>query len=209
MGKTVRTTIVGGRPPGEGESIGSTPRGLEVLLKKASLDKAFRRGLLADPEKAARDIQLDLSEAEGAMLRSIPRKALSQMISQVRVPRKQRLAFAGATAAVMLAALGATLTGCEKAETPRGISPDRPPRREERVKGERPDRPPKREDKADDSGAGGVVLGERADRPPKKEEKVDEGEEAGEEATDESPKPAPVTRGISPDRPRESSDRAE
>ena len=187
MGKTVRTTIVGGRPPGEGETIGATPRGLEVLLKKASLDKAFRKVLLADPEKAARKIQLDLSEAEEAMLRSIPRRALSQMISQVRVPGKQRLAFAGTTAAVMLAAPGATLTGCGERQ---GAQPA----------GERPDRPPGREE---------VVTGERPDRPPKKEEKAEEAttEEAPPES--EEGKEPPVTRGISPDRPPKRSESAE
>jgi len=33
----VRTTIVGGRPPGSGKGIGSVPRGIEVLVKKTAV----------------------------------------------------------------------------------------------------------------------------------------------------------------------------
>ncbi|MCP4231568.1 MAG: hypothetical protein GY771_15670, partial [bacterium] len=39
--EAVRTTIVGGRPPGSGKSNGSIPRGIEVLVKKASVDAVF------------------------------------------------------------------------------------------------------------------------------------------------------------------------
>ena len=42
----VKTTIVGGRPPGSGKSLPSIPRGIEVLVKKASVDKDFRKLLL-------------------------------------------------------------------------------------------------------------------------------------------------------------------
>ena len=33
--ESVRTTIVGGRPPGSGKPMGNVPRGIEVLLKKS------------------------------------------------------------------------------------------------------------------------------------------------------------------------------
>jgi len=36
--EAVRTTIVGGRPPGSGQPVGRIPRGIEVLLKKAAVD---------------------------------------------------------------------------------------------------------------------------------------------------------------------------
>ena len=42
----VRTTIVGGRPPGSGKPLGPIPRGLEVLVKKAAVDAEFRQLLL-------------------------------------------------------------------------------------------------------------------------------------------------------------------
>jgi hypothetical protein len=44
--EAVFTTIVGGRPPGSDTRVGAIPRGVEVLLKKASVDPAFRELLL-------------------------------------------------------------------------------------------------------------------------------------------------------------------
>jgi len=35
--ESVRTTIVGGRPPGSGKPMGGVLRGIEVLLKKAAI----------------------------------------------------------------------------------------------------------------------------------------------------------------------------
>ncbi len=157
MGKTVRTTIVGGRPPDEGRALGRVPRGVEVLLKKASLDAEFKNALLKEPGDAARSIELELSEGERALLRAVPRKTLSQMVERIRVPARQRLAFAGTTAAVMLAALGTSLSGCDLVNPTLGSSPDRP-------------------DMQTDS------VGDETEEP-------------------DEPKPPPVTRGASPDRP--------
>ena len=39
---SVRTTIVGGRPPGNGKPLGPIPRGIEVLVKKAAVDPEFK-----------------------------------------------------------------------------------------------------------------------------------------------------------------------
>ncbi len=41
--EVVRTTIVGGRPPGSGQRLGPIPRGIEVLVRKASVDPEFKR----------------------------------------------------------------------------------------------------------------------------------------------------------------------
>ena len=43
----VRTTIVGARPPGQGRARGNIPRGIEVLVKKASIDPDFHALLLS------------------------------------------------------------------------------------------------------------------------------------------------------------------
>ena len=59
--EAVRTTIVGGRPPGSGTSIGSIPRGIEVLVKKAAVDPAFRTLLLERRGQAAEAIGLVLA----------------------------------------------------------------------------------------------------------------------------------------------------
>ena len=60
--EAVRTTIVGGRPPGSGKSVGMIPRGVEVLLKKAAVDPLFRDLLLERRAGAAGEIGLGLTK---------------------------------------------------------------------------------------------------------------------------------------------------
>lgn len=104
----VVTTIVGGRPPGCGKQLGQIPRGIEVLVKKASVDPAFRARLLAARSGAAHEIGLSLEPAEAMMLDLVPATQLDAIIAQTKVePSKQPL-FLGKAAAVMLAALGAS-----------------------------------------------------------------------------------------------------
>jgi len=86
----------------------SVPRGIEVLIKKAAVDSEFRAVLLAEREAAASRIGLKLTPAEATLLHAIPRVQLDVTISRTRVAPRTRNAFLGYTAAVMLAALGAT-----------------------------------------------------------------------------------------------------
>jgi len=110
--EAVRTTIVGGRPPGSGTSIGAIPRGIEVLVKKAAVDPAFRTLLLERRARSADAIALTLTPAEAAMLAAVPAEQLDAIIDAAVVPESSRRAFMGAAAAAMLAALGVTQTGC-------------------------------------------------------------------------------------------------
>jgi hypothetical protein len=113
------------------------PQGIEVLVKKASVDPLFRALLLDRPEAAVAEIGLELGPAEAMMLRSVPREQLAAVIARTSVPEEHRRTFLGQAAAAMLAALGiATGTGCGQTET-KGARPDRPPER-----GIRPDLPP-------------------------------------------------------------------
>jgi hypothetical protein len=107
--KAVRTTIVGGRPPGSGRNNVPVPRGIEVLVKKASVDAEFRELLLKQRGKAAATIQLELDPAENTMLSAIPREQLAQIVDHTTVPMELRTAFMGRVAPVMLAALGVSL----------------------------------------------------------------------------------------------------
>jgi hypothetical protein len=118
---TVRTTIVGGRPPGSGQSLGPIPRGIEVLVKKASVDPEFRALLFERRAEAAADIGLKLDAAEVMMLRAVPDKQLDAIIKQTSVPKQHRRAFLGTAATTMLAALGVITAGCEM-ESPSGGS---------------------------------------------------------------------------------------
>ncbi len=127
--QAVRTTIVGGRPPGAGKPLGGVPRGVEVLIKKAAVDPQFRQLLLEQRAEAAKTIGLELRHSEIAMLAGIPRAQLEAIISQTRVDAKLRPILMGAAAAVMLVALGADLAGCGDSTPPppTGSRPDQPP----------------------------------------------------------------------------------
>ncbi|UCE27640.1 MAG: AgmX/PglI C-terminal domain-containing protein [Candidatus Coatesbacteria bacterium] len=130
----VRTTIVGGRPPGPGKGVGSVPRGIEVLVKKAAVDPEFRALLLAERSSAAAEIGLELTETEAAMLDGVQEAQLETIIANTTVNPKLRPAFMGRAAAVMLAALGVGLAGCGDdggTDTEvKGIRPDEPEVRE-------------------------------------------------------------------------------
>jgi len=126
----VRMTIVGGRPPGSGRGIGSIPRGIEVLVRKAAVDPEFRNALLAERAAAAARIGLALAPAEELMLKAVPEGQLEAVIDRTRVPLEHRRAFLGNVAAAMLAALGVAGGGCSSDQpppAPAGIAPDMPP----------------------------------------------------------------------------------
>lgn len=104
----IKTTIVGGRPPGCGKPVGEVPRGIEVLVKKASIDRLFREKLLEMRSACADLIGLSLTPTEKTMLDSIPEKQLVSIINNTKVQPGISSAFMTYTAAIMLAALGCT-----------------------------------------------------------------------------------------------------
>lgn len=104
--ENVRTTIVGGRPPSSGRDLGAIPRGVEILIKKAAVDPAFRERLLSERADAATFIGLTLDDAERALLASIKAPQLEAIIGATRVPPRLHHVFMGTAAAAMLAALG-------------------------------------------------------------------------------------------------------
>ena len=120
--EAVRTTIVGARPPGSGKHLGEIPRGIEILVKKASVDPDFKTLLIERRAQAAREIELELTPAEGAMISSVPAPQLEAIIARTKVSRRSKAAFLGRAAAVMLAALGVGTMGCYGCG---GIRPDR------------------------------------------------------------------------------------
>ena len=86
------------------------PKGIEVLVKKASVDPAFRKLLLAKRAEAAKEIGLKLSPAEVSMLTAITAAQLEAVIASTKVEPRHVAAFMGKVAAVMLAALA--VGGC-------------------------------------------------------------------------------------------------
>jgi acyl carrier protein len=87
------------------------PRGIEVLVKKASVDPAFKAILLERRAAAADEIGLQLELAEAAILAAIPREQLETIIANTNVPQSHRRAFLGQAAAVMLTVLAGAATG--------------------------------------------------------------------------------------------------
>jgi len=107
------------------------PQGIEVLVKKASIDPDFAELLLADREAAVRKIELELGQSEAMMLEAVPAAQLEAIIAQTTVPQEHRRAFLGNAAAAMLAALAGTTGGLAEAglreiPAPTGVRPDLP-----------------------------------------------------------------------------------
>jgi hypothetical protein len=157
--KLVRTTIVGGRPPQSEQIPRHIPRGLEVLIKKAAVDPAFKNILFVQRAEAAAAIGLKLTAAEEAMLAAVPLPQLEGIVAHTRISPKLKPAFLGYAAGVMLAALGTTTSACDD-------NPTAPP-----VDGIRPDPPPGVTDRARDAvkqpekGDESVTRGIRPARP--------------------------------------------
>ena len=106
------------------------PRGVEVLVKKAAVDPAFKKTLLAKRGRAAYDIALKLSPAEAAMFDAVPEEQLRAIIANTKVSPNLRPALLGAAASVMLAALGTAAYAKPPDEwesLTKGIEPDIPP----------------------------------------------------------------------------------
>ena len=84
------------------------------------------------------------------MLSAAPREQLEAVISQTSVPEEHRRVFLGKAAAAMLVVLGAAAAatalslGVRPGQRPptKGVEPDRPPQRPDRVEPSHGDRPP-------------------------------------------------------------------
>jgi hypothetical protein len=124
------------------------PRNIEVLIKKAAVDPAFKKALFAERAGAAAYIALDLTPAEAAMLEAVPEGQLRAIVGRTRVSPNLRPAFLGAAAATMLAALAAA--GCKDPAAEYGTV-------DVKSKGIRPDYPPQLEtaETAETAGTGG------------------------------------------------------
>ncbi|MCP4231928.1 MAG: hypothetical protein GY771_17505 [bacterium] len=81
------------------------PRGIEILVKKDSVDPKFNESLLRDRSGAAGLIGLKLAPNETAMLDGIPETQLNKIIAGTKVSPRARPAFMGYAATAMLAAL--------------------------------------------------------------------------------------------------------
>ncbi len=122
----VRTTIVGGRPPGSGTTVGVIPRGVEILIQKAAVDPDFKVLLLEKRAEAAAEIELTLEPGEAAMLNAVSAAQLGAIIDRTKVPEATRRALLGKITAATLATLGVGIfvKSCI-VDSSLGIRPDR------------------------------------------------------------------------------------
>lgn len=89
---------------------GKIPRGMEVLIKKASVNGGFYGVLLEERSEASRRIGLELDSSEKSMLDGIPEGQLITIIGNTRVKDKYIPAFMGYAAA----AIGLVTAGCNR-----------------------------------------------------------------------------------------------
>jgi len=129
--------------------------------------------LLEERAEAAKAIELELTEAEAAMLTGIPRAQLEAIIANTKVKPESRRLFLGKAAGIMLAALGVGAAGCEEE---RGESA-----------GIRPDN-------ADQQPAQPVISAGLVSDTPEDSNRISRGVR---------PDKPPITKGIQPDRPTE------
>jgi hypothetical protein len=113
------------KEPGE-QNIGSIPVGIDVLIKKASIDPEFRQILLEKRGEAACEIGLELTETEQKMLSSISLEQLEKIIDNTKVKPENRNIFRGKAVKLMLAAAtGLVVVSMLSVKSSAGISPDR------------------------------------------------------------------------------------
>jgi hypothetical protein len=102
-----------------------TPTGIQRLVRRAAVEEAFRRRLLAAPAAVAA-ADPELTPRERAVLAAVPRAQLAAMIDAVRPTAGiDRRAFVRASSSVLLLG-GVALTACPTL-TCGGIAPDIPP----------------------------------------------------------------------------------
>jgi hypothetical protein len=118
----VRTTIVGGRPPGSGKEIGPVPTGIDNVIQTAAKDMAFASMLLGEEmtrKDAIARMGLTVSEVELKMLESVDREQLRTIIRAARaaVPPREEISQADIEKRTSLSRPDVRT---------RGIRPDRP-----------------------------------------------------------------------------------
>jgi hypothetical protein len=127
--------------------VNSTHTGIEKLVALANLSPDWRKKVQADPLAAADEAELELSESERAIIASVPRATLEQMLDSIGSKLSRPVGLLKLTASAAAAALLAgSLAGCDGCSgVSRGISPDRPPEKkvdpdqEKDKKSEQPD----------------------------------------------------------------------
>ena len=81
--QAVKTTIVGGQPPGNDRPLQYIPVGLEELLAMAAVNPQFARALLTDRAGAMQASGVELTGTEQSVLGAVDDAALERMVNSV------------------------------------------------------------------------------------------------------------------------------
>lgn len=120
VGRTsVRTTIVGGQPPGNARPLGEVPIGMERLLGLAAVDDRLAAELERDPRSLAEECGITLEPTELSVLAATPPGALRGMLDGIRTglaepARREFMKRASVLAVALFATGGAAAGGCKK-----------------------------------------------------------------------------------------------
>lgn len=96
-------TIVGGRPQAQKSTRNNIPRGLELLIKRASIDSEFKSALVQKRSELLKELGITLDETEKNILECVPIDHLTRMIEATEVPPSQRKAISSGSVAAMIA----------------------------------------------------------------------------------------------------------
>lgn len=115
----VRTTIVGGQPPGNARSLAEVPIGLERLLGLAAVDDRLAAELARDPVALAEGCGIVLEPTELTVLTATPPGGLLRMLDGLRAglaepARREFMKRAAVAVTALLAVSGAAAAGCKK-----------------------------------------------------------------------------------------------
>lgn len=116
---SVRTTIVGGQPPGNARPLGEVPIGMERLLGLAAVDDRLAAELEHDPKSLAEGCGITLEPTELSVLEATPKGALRGMLDGIRSglaepARREFIKRASILAAALFATGAAAASGCKK-----------------------------------------------------------------------------------------------
>jgi len=124
--RSVRTTIVGRRPPGDDARV-EVPIGIERVLRRAAADPRYRARLRTDCDGALQASGLALTSAERAILLAAPPEQLDAMVAQLAPTSPSRRSWLRrlAAAAAIVVCGAVTQPGCE-GPVATGVQPDLP-----------------------------------------------------------------------------------
>jgi len=186
--RAVKTTIVGGQPPGNERPLPPIPVGIEEVLGMASVNDEFAQALYSDRSAAVQASGVELTATEHGILGAIDDGSLRQMVGNVEgaVPNRERRAFLARSAAALLVLAGggaaAAAAACSDSKPKPSTKPTPP------VPADAAAAPP---DPADAAAA-----------PPPPPDARPRPVDPPRPPTGINPdRPLPQTRGISPDRP--------